>query len=568
MMILYIKKDNKIRSGYILWLKTFITLLNFVICVPFVAASKRLGSNVNSNHDGALQFNVDVGPPNDDCEGAIIIPPSFPGTSYTTDGVSLKNATRSPGGSQNGCRLRLSKDVWYQFTPALTGFYDFSINFDNANIAVLADGGFAGATCNDAVLHNCPRFNPQIRQLPLNANTIYYIYVQPGLVTVNGPLELTVLRHMSPFNNQCTNATVLDTRLPQTVLTDSTQHAFHDKTADLLCNTDRVAETFWYKFTNPYPYPISLVTTIGDVATVGIVKIAVFRGINCSSLQCIGGKGGEYTVTYDFVADGLSSYYILLQVGTTIPVPFAATIQVSRRFFSLIDSRTDIAFQQLRDINYELLPTSSINLNLRANFASSPGTIQSARMTFDNPKRNFCERFTPFSVFGDTKGNFKNATIPLGRHTVTATPFRQANCTGTAGATLTQTFNVTGCVTYYYLAYFNGKRNTFIFLDPNAAVLPITLLPCAVNIYAFWICSFPINTIGVELRNSTSNELIQDVTQESPTETMPVTLFDISPTGTFLTGRIAKGSYTITTTIDNVTHRSATFMVVNTTCGI
>ena len=524
---------------------------------------------MDSTRDRALQVYVDIDPPNDDCEGAIVVPSSFPGTTYLTRVVSMRNADYSTRGPPNQCSFFLGNDVWYQFTPDITSYYDFSIDsyIGDSNIAIFIDGGFPNATCNDAIQQRCQQFNTRILNVPMNATRTYYIYVQPSSTRID-PLELRVFRQIPPSNNQCTNATILDPTKQKIVLTGENDYALHDPTADSLCNTDRFAETFWYKFTNPYPYPISLVTTIGDVRAYGVLQITVFRATNCTSFECIGGERsfGGSAVTYDFVADGFSSYYILLQVGTSIPVMFTATIQISRRFFSLVDSRTDIAFQQLRDVNYELLPTSSIHLNLRASFALSPGTVKSARVTFDNPKRNVCERITPFSVFGDTKGNYRDATIPLGRHNVTATPFTQANCTGVAGASLTQTFNVTGCRTYHQFVYDN--RGGSVYFSPDSAVPPFTSLPCQVNIGTFFFCAFPINVIRIELRNSTSNELIHEVTEEAP-KSNPVFLFYISPASSnALTGRIAKGSFTITPIIDNVKHQSATFTVVNTTCGI
>ena len=154
----------------------------------------------------------------------------------------------------------------------------------------------------------------------------------------------------------------------------------------------------------------------------------------------------------------------------------------------------------------------------------------------------------------------------MGRHNVTATPFTQANCTGVAGASLTQTFNVTGCRAYYQFVYDN--RGGSVYFSPDSAVPPFTSLPCQVNIGTFFFCAFPINEIRIELRSSTSNELIHEITKETP-KSNPVFLFHISPASSnALTGRIAKGSYTITPIIDNVKHQSATFTVVNTTCGI
>ena len=548
---------NKILSGSMLWLNVLLILLNLAIFAPYVAASKRMGSSSDLNRDSILQFGADLDPPNDDCEGAIIIPSSFPGISYTTAGVSMMNASLGLGGPPNRCQIPSLKDVWYQFTPAITSYYDFTMNLGKENIAVFIDGGFTGATCNNAVLQYCPKFRPRIPSMPLKANQTYYIYVQPVLTTKNHPLKLTVLRQTPPSNNQCTNAIVLDPTLPQMFMTGNSSYAIHDKTADFLCNTNERAATFWYKFTNPYPYKLSLVSAFESrTSAADVLQITAFHSRDCTSLQCVDGSFDS------FVADAFATYYILLQVYGQKPVVFWANSIVSRSFSSVVDSQTDDVFQQLQDLRYDSLSSSS--LNFRVSFDSQPETIKSARMTFDNPRRNFCERAAPYSVFGDTKGNYQNATIPLGQHTVTATPFTQANCTGSAGATLRQTFNITGCFVYYEIYRSNGRD---IGMYTFAAVPPL-ILSCNIDIGSIYICGFQPNTVHVELRNGTTNELIRNVTQESP-KFLPISLFSVIPASReSLIGHLLKGSYTITTTIDNVKHKSFAFTVVNTTCGI
>ena len=83
---------------------------------------------MDSTRDRALQVYVDIDPPNDDCEGAIVVPSSFPGTTYLTRVVSMRNADYSTRGPPNQCSVLGGNDVWYQFTPDITSYYDFSID--------------------------------------------------------------------------------------------------------------------------------------------------------------------------------------------------------------------------------------------------------------------------------------------------------------------------------------------------------------------------------------------------------------------------------------------------------
>ncbi len=91
-----------------------------------------------------------------------------------------------------------------------------------------------------------------------------------------------------------------------------------------------------------------------------------------------------------------------------------ANVFLRRRFSNgrCVRKLSDVSYEDL----YPSLSYSSINLNIRASFESE---IKSARIGFDNPRRNFCERVAPFAVFGDTKGSYKDVAIPLGQHTVT-----------------------------------------------------------------------------------------------------------------------------------------------------
>ena len=555
-------------------------VLNLVLCVSRVGATQELRSNMDSSRDRNLQFQQYTPPPNDECENAFIIPSLLPGTTYSTPAVQKRDANRDDSRYEappRSCTEREEGggDVWYQFSPASTGLFDFFFS-ERVHVSVLVDGGFANATCRNAVEVNCQLNRERVRDLPLNASRTYYIYVkfrttlgQPGIV------NFSILHQIHPTNALCTNATVIDPTLPQITVSENNEYGLHDKTADAPCQNDRFSETFWYTFTNPYPYTVNVATTIGDIDTYGQIGITAFRGSSCGSLSCVGGStkrtqcgsSVNSSLTYDFDAEGQATYYIVLLVQTDFrfPVIFNATIDVSKRFFSIVDSRTDVALRKLSDVNYEdpsqTLSYKSINLNIRASFESE---FKSARVRFDNPKRNLCERVAPFAVFGDTKGDYKDVAMPLGQHTVTATPYAEANCTGTAGTTMKETFNVTGCRVYSTLSYGFSR----IYLVPGT--VPINSLPCRMNIGSTYSCGFPVDAFRVELRNGTTSEVILEKTQARRKYSgEELYLFNFSDTsGNINTGRLAKGSYTISYFIDSVKHPSVSFIIANTTCGI
>jgi hypothetical protein len=209
--------------------------------------------------------------------------------------------------------------------------------------------------------------------------------------------------------------------------------------------------------------------------------------------------------------------------------------------------------------------------------------VKSVRLTFDRPKRSYCEGRAPYSVFGDNNGNFLDATIPLGSHLVTATPYARTGCKGRAGVPLSKNFTVNGCTIFYRIYSVNTERygqflgftgsyfeDIFGYEDLVDPV--VSARPCKVNILVEPICGF--NNFGLanlplkmELRNAVTNKVV--VASEDPEYPFylfgnvgyggsrdPVTLF----------GSIQPGKYTINSTIEGIQHPSLSFTVGNRTC--
>ncbi|MFC1611993.1 M14 family zinc carboxypeptidase, partial [Myxococcota bacterium] len=112
--------------------------------------------------------------------------------------------------------------------------------------------------------------------------------------------------------------------------------------------------------------------------------------------------------------------------------------------FTLIDADSDTpigSFDPLTDgsvLNLSTLPTT--NLNIRANTA--PATVGSVKFGLDNDPSYHTESFVPYAMANENNGDFDPWTPSLGTHTLTATPFSQADGVGSAGAQLTISFEV------------------------------------------------------------------------------------------------------------------------------
>lgn len=83
------------------------------------------------------------------------------------------------------------------------------------------------------------------------------------------------------------------------------------------------------------------------------------------------------------------------------------------------------------------LPTQYVNIRA----VTTPDTVGSVVFRLNNaaPVR---ENYFPYAIGGDVNGNFRFWTLPTGQHTLTATPYANANGTGKAGAAHSVAFQV------------------------------------------------------------------------------------------------------------------------------
>ncbi len=107
----------------------------------------------------------------------------------------------------------------------------------------------------------------------------------------------------------------------------------------------------------------------------------------------------------------------------------------------LIDAGTNQPIGQLTDGDTVDLAKVGGNLNLRADVE---GQVGSVRFSLDKKENFRTESTAPFSLAGDSKGNYGNWTPKPGKHRIVATPFSQPGGRGEKGTPLSVEFRVMG----------------------------------------------------------------------------------------------------------------------------
>ncbi len=137
------------------------------------------------------------------------------------------------------------------------------------------------------------------------------------------------------------------------------------------------------------------------------------------------------------------SLLLLLALSLLPSLAAGQNYQAAVVSFSLINADKDqpiAGFDPLTNgatLNLALLPTR--NLNIRAN---TSGTVASVRFGFDNNPNYRTDDVSPYSLAGDSGGDYFAWTPAIGNHTVIATPYRMTRARGPAGSPLSISFAV------------------------------------------------------------------------------------------------------------------------------
>jgi hypothetical protein len=370
-----------------------------------------------------------------------------------------------------------------------------------------------------------------------------------------------------PPNDACSNATsfALNASVPFQAIGDTTL-AVLDNTRESICGSSTGGSGLWYKFrTPPAPFFSKIVASTCSSVTNFVTRIRVFVGDDCGLLSCLytepafscdNAQGssvtflGEPNVTYRILVSG--SYF---QSGM-----FQLSVESNSNVFLLVNPISDSTIGLLQGMSYFNLPVSS--LNIQAVYDPALPAPRSVRLTFDNPARNVCDQSPPFSVFGDMNGDYFNATIPVGNHTVTATPYNGANCGGVAGLTRSESFFLAGCAVVYNVFTVNPitLADDIVVQLKNYEATSLDYLPCSVNIQADITCGFQIKKVNLKLFDTVADKLLVSRIER----TYPYVLFGGTyiKNGKALGGQIPPGKYNITATVDGTELESAEFFVL------
>jgi hypothetical protein len=480
--------------------------------------------------------------------------------------IGVDSATLAPTISPTFNRTD-GKTVWYIWTPAVSGSYDFStvgsVDLFESEIFTLI-GVFEGDTCDAAEEIACSNAK-RVRGTELEGGKTYLIKVGAYAdADVGGQLILTVKpTPPPPSNDECINAITIDPSSGE-IITGDTSDAFLDRVRENTCGTDDAASGVWYKFTSGPGSTPSIIASTCNEGTTYDTKLSVFKGNDCDALECVGTVDDSndqcsLTSKLAFLTAELTTYWILVHGFGSSTGNYTLTIDSIPNFLTLIDAKTDVVIEVLGDyIDYQSVQSSSSKLNIQATF-SEDVPVESVRVTFDNPKRSFCEEKAPYSIFGDSNGKYYDVTIPLGTHLVTATSYAQAGCAGSAGIALAKTVEVIGCyISYNVYNVSDGSYYTILEYSNGQDSYELSGLPCEVNIEAAIYCSFVVGVTRLELRNTATNQL---VTARNEREA-PYFLFGNDNSRIF-SGSIPSGSYSITANVDGIQHPSVNFTVID-----
>ncbi|MCL4838829.1 MAG: glycine--tRNA ligase subunit beta, partial [Thermoanaerobaculia bacterium] len=130
--------------------------------------------------------------------------------------------------------------------------------------------------------------------------------------------------------------------------------------------------------------------------------------------------------------------------STPTPTPTTAAETMAVTQLMLVNADTDRDLWPLVNgatLDFATLPTR--NLSVRAEVAGSVGSVV---FSLDG-KRIQTESIVPYTIAGDTNGDYNPWTPPVGSRTLIVTPYSAAGASGSSGTALTVSFTVTDTLT-------------------------------------------------------------------------------------------------------------------------
>lgn len=158
---------------------------------------------------------------------------------------------------------------------------------------------------------------------------------------------------------------------------------------------------------------------------------------------------GVVSGTLSPTADVTTSHNIVIEVRDPgdataqapieiIPKDCGSAMQVTSLVLVNSANETDIlTLQDGMEIQSGSVPQQ---MNIRANV--NPPTVGSVRFGFQGNPNYSTENVAPYALGGDNSGNYNNISFGVGTYAVTATPYPNANASGTPGSSLSLTFSI------------------------------------------------------------------------------------------------------------------------------
>lgn len=199
---------------------------------------------------------------------------------------------------------------------------------------------------------------------------------------------------------------------------------------------------------------IAIATSGGNVGV--IIKSIQLSGANANEFSIVSGAlsnallkpNSSHTISVAFTGT-LSGRSAVLTIdygaARQITLPLQGTlgkVQNSITGLVLVDANSDTdLFNVTNGMQINAETVQGKLLNIRAN--TDPSSVGSVSLNISGPVNNTrTENVAPYTLFGDSNGNYAGVQFPLGTYTVSATPYSTANLGGTAGQPLTLQFSI------------------------------------------------------------------------------------------------------------------------------
>lgn len=163
--------------------------------------------------------------------------------------------------------------------------------------------------------------------------------------------------------------------------------------------------------------------TSSDPSIAGVSSTGLVTGIKSGSVNITAkSQDGNFTATSQ------------ITVSTSVPLGISG--------FTLVNADTDSDISTISNGNIiDINQIKGFNLNIRVN--TNPTTVGSVSIKLTGPvSESITENEVPYSLFGDSRGNYNGKILPEGNYTLEAIPYSDTDLGGTKGNLLSISFTI------------------------------------------------------------------------------------------------------------------------------